>query len=532
MTRSRLVLLVLGCLVLIGITAGITAYLNLQAGLPGAEEIARFRAPAATRVFDCKGRLVAEFFQEKRRPVSLDTIPVYLKEAIIAVEDRRFYSHWGIDLMRIPGLMLWMARHPGRLKATSTITQQLARSMFLTFERTLARKAREAILAVEIERQFSKEEILELYLNQIWLGGSVYGVEAAAERYFGRHVSQLSIAECASLAAMVANPGIYSPHRHADRLVRRRNLFLHKLHETGVISREQYDAAREEPLKVNPLHDGPNEAPYFVEEIRRDLVERYGPDFVYRSGATIHTTLDLDIQRAANVAVEKRLARIEKDYRLRKRKTWYDSVVEVDTAPGPPEYLQGALVALDVRTGYVRALVGGRDFEQSEWNRATQAARQTGSAFKPFLYAAAIDNGLTAADVVVDSAVELRISGQPLYRPRNYDHKFLGPITLRRALALSRNVVAVRLIDRLGPELVARYANLLGITQKLLPVYSLALGSVEVPLLEITAAYTTFANEGRRVKPIFITMIRDNRGLVMEENLPEVSRSCPGRPHT
>ncbi|MFO7676405.1 MAG: PBP1A family penicillin-binding protein [bacterium] len=522
MTRTRGILLALAaCLVLAG-AAAVAGLFGLRGGLPTAEEVAGYRAPASTRVYDRHSRLVHEFYTEKRRPVPLDTIPVWLRKGIILVEDRRFYSHWGIDLMRLPGLAWWMLRHPGRVKGTSTITQQLARSIFLTHERTVTRKVREALLALEIERQFSKDEILELYLNQVWLGGPVYGVESAAERYFGRRVSALSVAECAVIAAMIANPGWYSPYGNPDRLLARRDFFLARLRTSGVITPAQFEEAKAETLRIRALRDTRNDAPYFVEDVRRYLMERYGPDFVYRSGAAVHTTLDLDIQLAANRVLEDRIARLEADYRLRRPKTWYDSVVKLDTAVGRPEYLQGALVVLDVATGEVRAMVGGRDFRQSEWNRASQAARQTGSSFKPFLWCAAIDNGFTVADVLVDSTIELKIPGQPVYRPRNYDHKLLGPVSVRRALALSRNLVAVRLAEKLGPQLLARYANLCGINRKLLPVYSLALGSVEVTLLEMTAAFTTFANEGRRVKPSLITSVRDGRGLVLEETRAEV----------
>ncbi|MBN2538190.1 PBP1A family penicillin-binding protein [candidate division WOR-3 bacterium] len=522
MTESRGRLpLIIGLVLLLGFAGAAAAWLALRSGLPPAAEIAGYRAPAATRVLDSRGRLITEFFQERRRPVPLDSIPGCLKTAVVAVEDRRFYRHWGIDLERLPGLLWWMVRHPGRLKGTSTITQQLARSMFLTFERTVSRKLKEMILAVELERQYSKDEILEMYLNQIWLGGSVYGVEAAAERYFGRRVAQLTTAECAAIAALIANPAAYSPYYAADRLVRRRDFFLAKLRQLGELTEDEYAAAVAEPLVVRPAPPGGNDAPYFVEEVRRDLMDRYGPDFVYRSGATVETTLDLEIQRAANEVIERRLAEIEEGYKLRHPRTWYDSVAQFDSLVGPPGYLQGALVAIDVQTGAVRALVGGRDFRASEYNRATQARRQTGSSFKPFLYAAALDNGFTCADVLVDSTVELRIPGQPTYRPQNYDRKMMGPVTVRQALALSRNLVAVRLIEKVGPELVARYANLLGVRQKLLPVYSLALGSVEVPLIEMTIAFNTLANSGVRVKPLFITRVVDSRGSLVEENLPE-----------
>lgn len=514
--RNGILLTAAAALAVLG-AFGIAGWLSLRADLPSAEEVARYQPPASTRVYDRRNRLIHEYFIEKRRPVRLDTIPACLKQGIIAVEDRRFYSHWGIDLMRIPGLAWWMLRHPGRIKGTSTITQQLARSIFLTYERTLTRKAREALLALELERQFSKDEILEMYLNQVWLGGPVYGVESAAERYFGKRVTELTIAECATIAAMVANPGWYSPYNHPERLIARRDFFLGRLRAGGVITPEQLAQAKAEPLKVNPMRDGRSEAPYFVEDVRRYLMDRYGPDFVYRSGAAVYTTLDIDIQRAANRALEERLARIEADYRLRRSKVWYDSASKADTTIGPTDYLQGAVVVLDVATGQVRAMVGGRDFRQSEWNRASQSARQTGSAFKPFVWCAALDNGHTAADIVVDSTIEIRIPGQPVYRPRNYDLKLLGPVSMRRALALSRNLVAVRLIEKLGPQLVARYAGICGISQKLPAVYSLALGSAEIPLLELTGAFATFANDGRRVKPSLVTVVKDGRGLVLEE---------------
>ena len=520
MRRLRVALAAGIPLALLIVTAG-AVYVTLRAGLPPAEEIAGYRAPASTRVYDCRGRLFHEFYEERRRPVPLDTIPEYLKRAVVAVEDRRFYSHCGVDFVRLPGLLWWMVRHPGRLKGTSTITQQLARSMFLTYRRRLDRKLKEMILAIELERSFSKDEILEMYLNQIWFGGSIYGVEAAAERYFGKHVAQLDLSECATLAALLANPTAYSPYEHLGRLTARRNLFLKRLHEIGAITMEQYQTTLQEQIRTRSQVGTDMAAPYFVEEIRRDLLARYGPDFLYRSGAAVYTTLDLDMQQSANLAVEQQLARIERDYGLKHPKTWYDSAAAVDTSLGPPTYLQGALVALDIRSGAVLAMVGGRDFNASEWNCATQAKRQTGSSFKPFVYAAAIDDGFTAADVLADSAFSVSIPGQPRYVPRNYDGKFLGPVTVRRALALSRNVVAVRVIERLGPELAARYANLLGINEKLPPVYSLALGSAEVSLLDMTTAFAAFGNGGLRIRPRLIERILDANGLTVEERPPE-----------
>ncbi len=493
---------------------------GLFSDIPSAESIANFRPPASTRILDYRGRVIFDFFQEKRRPVRLDSIPGCLRMAVVAIEDRRFYSHWGIDLARVPGLALSMVKRGG-IKGTSTITQQLARSMFLTPERSVSRKAKEMALAVELERRYSKSEILEMYFNQIWFGGSVYGVEAAAEKYFGKTAARLNPVECATLGAMLASPSVYSPYNHPDRLLARRDFFLTKMFRLGCISQQELDMGLKQPLAVLPPGQGGNIAPYFVEEVRRYMMEKYGADFVYKSGSVIYTTLDLDMQQAANLTLLSRLRQIEKDYRLRPTLAAYDSAAKRDSTIGPPRYLQGALLAMDVRTGYVRALIGGRDYRHSEFNRATQARRQAGSAFKPFVFTAAIDNGMTAADIELDSALTIKIAGQPDYQPHNYDRRFLGRITMRRALALSRNLVAVRLITKIGPQLAAHYANVMGITSVLQPVYSLALGSAEVTLLDMVDAYNTLAGSGIRVKPIMVTRIEDARGVVLEENRPE-----------
>ncbi len=508
--------------VIFGLTVAFFAlgYLRLRAELPSPESIINFKAPASTTILDCRGRVIAEFFVERRRPVPLESIPPHLVRGVVAVEDKRFYSHWGIDLIRVGGSIVANILHPQNLQGASTITQQLARSMFLTPKRNLARKLKEMILAVELERHYSKEEILEMYLNQVWFGGSVYGVAAASERYFGKHVARLNPVECATLGAMIANPTVYSPYHHPDNLLRRRNYFLKRLFRSGLLTKEEYENGIKEPLNVQPVGVSQNEAPYFVEEVRRYLIKTYGYDFVYRSGGKIHTTLDLDMQAKAAKALLNWLDQLEEEYRLKPRKALYDSLARSGAEKLPPDYLQGALIIEDVKTGEIRALVGGRDFRQSEFNRATQARRQVGSAFKPFVFLAAIDNGWTAADIENDSALVIRIPGQPDYRPKNYDLKFLGKMTLRRALALSRNLVAVRLGASIGPAVVAKYANLLGIEETIPPYYSIALGSVELTLLEIVNAFNTIANQGVRVKPFFITRVEDEYGLVLEENHP------------
>ncbi|MEO0071018.1 MAG: PBP1A family penicillin-binding protein [candidate division WOR-3 bacterium] len=518
MKRFLFLLLLLIAVCVIIATGG---YFWLRSDLPTPETIVNFKAPASTRILDCQGRVISELFQEKRRPVPLETIPQDLIVVVVTVEDKRFFSHWGIDLIRVMGSIIANILHPKNLQGASTITQQLARSMFLTPKRHLSRKLKEMVLAIELERHYSKQEILEMYLNQVWFGGSTYGVAAASEKYFGKHISRLDPLECATLGAIIANPSAYSPYSHPERLLRRRNYFLTKLYHLKRLTKEKLAELQKQPLSVQPVQGVTNEAPYFVEEVRRYLINRYGYDFVYKSGATVYTTLDLNIQSVANRILLPYLDKLEQEYRLKPSKRYFDSIAKLDTNLKETSYLQTALVVLDVKTGAIRAMIGGRDFRASEFNRATQARRQAGSTFKPFVFTAAIDNGLTAADIEEDEPIVLRIPGQPDYRPHNYDGKCLGKMTLRRALALSRNLVTIRLAARIGPEAVARYANLLGINQKLPPYYSLALGSVEVTLLEMTNAFNTLANQGVRVKPFFITRIDDERGVVLEETRPE-----------
>ncbi len=520
---KKLPVFLLVLIVFLAFTSGIliAGIFRLKSDLPLPQLIQNFSPPATVKIYDCKNRLIGEFFEQRRIPVELDRVPKYLKDAIIAVEDKRFYSHWGLDLIRLGGAIFYNLTSLRTPRGTSTITQQLARNMFLNQERSLARKIKEALLAIQLERTYSKDEILELYLNQVYFGQGVYGVEAAANVYFDKHVWELTLPECATLAALPKAPEYYSPYTNPQALVKRRNFFLTMLYRHKKISRKEMEEAQASPLNVIPKRSLKNEAPYFIEEVRKYLEQRYGYDFINRSGAKIYTTLDLDMQRAANKAVEDFLASIEKSYRLKNSKVRYDSLIAKDSTPPPPNYLQGALVAIEPKTGFIKAMVGGRDFKQSPFNRATQAKRQAGSAFKVFVYTAAIENGFLPSDLELDEPLTLPVPGQPPYIPVNFDYKFLGPVTLRRALALSRNIVAVRLISRLGPELVARYANQLGINEKLRPFYSLALGSSEVTLLEMTYAFAVLANEGNKVTPLMITKIIDANNQVIEENVPE-----------
>lgn len=516
-TKTKKIALILAlCAFIFGIA--FSAIFRLSAGLPSPEEIKNYRPPVSTKIYDCRQRLIYEFFQQKRTPVSLHEIPQQLKDALIAVEDKRFYSHWGVDVIRVFGALFYNLKTMRKAQGASTITQQLARNMFLTQEKTLVRKLKELLLALELERNYSKDEILEMYLNQVWFGAGAYGVEAASQVYFNKSAKDLTLPECALLAALPKAPQYYSPYVNPAQALKRRNLFLKMLYKAKKISKTDLDNALASPLGVVPKKSIKNPAPYFVEEIRKYLVEKYGEDFAYRSGVKIYTTLDLDIQNTANQVLEQHLSQLERDYRLSFTKSKFDSIARFDSLIAP-NYLQGALVAIDPKTGYIKAMVGGRDFAASQFNRATQAKRQAGSAFKPFVYAAAIDQGFTPANLEEDAEIVLNIPGvRESYRPRNFDNRFMGLMTLRRALALSRNIVAVRLISKVSPENVVRYASAMGISSKLQPVYSLALGACEVSLLDMTKAFAVFANNGYKIKPMMILKIVDADNTVIEDN--------------
>lgn len=519
MSRPKAVVIGLGItfgLLACGSGVGVGILRWLQSDLPSPQALLEYEPPVATKVLDREGKEVYQFFVERRDPVELARIPDHLKQALVAVEDWRFWNHWGLDLRYLARASLANLLAGRIIQGGSTITQQLARNMFLTPERTLARKLKEALLAIQLERYYTKEEILELYLNQVYFGAGAYGVEAAAQTYFRRHVWELDLPQCALLAALPKAPTVYSPYQNPEACLARRNLFLKKLYERGYITEAEYRQAVDAPLGVAPKPQRRNEAPYFIEEVRRLLEAKYGSDFLYRSGVVIHTTLDLELQRAANRALTEHLTRIEIERDLPFKKVDYDT----SSKAHPPNYLQGALVALDVQTGAVRAMVGGRDFGQSQFNRATQARRQAGSAFKSFVWTAAVDNGFTPADMELDAPIILSIPGYGRYAPANYDKSFLGLISLREALAKSRNLVSVRLTNRLGPELLVKYAQQMGIRTPLLPVYSLALGSGEVSLLDMAAAYGCLANQGRRVVPYLVERVVDRSGRVLEEHRP------------
>jgi len=442
--------------------------------------------------------------------------------ATLSTEDRNFYQHWGVDLWGIARAAGQDVLHMRRAQGGSTITQQLARNLFLTHERTITRKLKEIALAVEIERNYSKAQILEMYFNQIYFGEGAYGVDAASKTYFDKPLSQLNLAECALLAGIPANPALYSPRHHPDAARLRRSKVLRNMLTTKAISQIELDHAMAAPLGVTPVRYGNDRAPYFIEMVRQHLDERYGSNAVYEGGLRVWTTVDMDLQEIAERAVEKQMVSLEKQLRLKPtHASWVPPPGDSARGAQGPPYLQGALVSLDPRNGYVRALVGGRDFSQSNFNRAIQAHRQPGSAFKPFVYTAAMDNGFHPSDMIVDEPVSFP-GGEDgeLYQPQNYDRTFRGPVTLRYALQQSINIPAIKLLRKVGTSLVASYARRMGIRSPIGQNLSLALGTSEVTLLELTSAYAVFANRGIRNDPMFVLKVEDKNGTVLEKNTP------------
>ena len=492
-------------LVCLGVGLGISGgyFIATLYSIPHIEQLEKYQPSTITRIYSNDGEVLAEFFQERREVISLSQIPLHLQEAFISIEDQRFYQHGAVDLRRIVG-MLWANLRARRIvQGGSTITQQLARTLFLTPEKTLTRKIKELILAVQIERKYSKKEILEMYLNQIYFGHGVYGVGEAASYYLGKKVGDLNIAESAFLAAIPRNPAYYSPLTHPEHTHQRKKIILKKMYELGFINEEQWKKARERPIEIikNRKKEGNIYlAPYFVEWIRQKIEEKHGYEALWRGGLKVYTTLDFNLQKIAEKALV--------DY-LEKNNH------------------QGALLAMDPHTGFVKALVGGRSFKESQFNRAIQAYRQTGSAFKLFTYTAAIDSKkFSPVSLFFDAPVIFKKgkTGKEFWSPRNYEGYFWGKVYLWQMLAHSINVSSVRLLEKVGIEKVIHYAHLLGIESNLNHDLTLTLGTSSLSLLEMVRAYATIANYGIKIKPIFIRRVEDREGRILEENFPKGER--------
>jgi penicillin-binding protein 1A len=599
--RSLLIRLgILAFVFFLGIPGG-----YLVAGMinrPLVEELHQYRPDAITRIFDRNGEVFAEYSIQKRIVVPKGAMSPHLIHAIIATEDARFYEHGGIDPKAIVRAGMKDALAGKKLQGASTLTQQLARQIFLTPEKRWKRKIDEAFLAVDIEKNFTKEQIFELYANQVYLGHGAYGVEAASRLYFGKHASELSIPEAALIAALIQRPSATSPMENAPRALERRNYVLRRMAEVGFITATERDQGIRTPLVLRSFEEEtPEVGAYFAEEVRKMVQRQYGTDDLYRGGLDVQTTMDSRIQRAAEEALKEGLHAFDRRRGFRKPErnllaeglqpedfedpSWRggissgrlypaavlnveEGVIRVriagETIDLPRDaysswrgrspltlierghivhvrleeqedesrvwYLeqlpevQGAVVVLDVTTGEVRAVVGGYDFHVSKFNRATQALRQTGSAFKPFVYGAAFEKGYTPADTVFDAPVELEV-GTRRYSPRNYGGTHEGIITLQRALELSINIPAVKVLTLVGVESVIDFARRTGIRTELPPYPSLALGAAGVPPVQMAAAFNTFANYGVHIRPRMIGSISDSTGKTIHQTYPQMTEA-------
>ncbi|MFZ0278688.1 MAG: PBP1A family penicillin-binding protein [Candidatus Sulfotelmatobacter sp.] len=581
---------------LVGATTGLL--LVYTTDLPQVEALEAYRPSSITELYDDHGRVIGSFALQRRVVAGYDDFAPVLRDALVSIEDKDFYRHSGINFWRIVGAAYRDIESGGKVQGASTLTMQLARNLFLSPDRSFHRKVQEAMLAIQIERRFTKPQIFALYANQIFLGHGVYGFEAASEFYFSKPARQLTLTEAALLAGLPKSPAYYSPINHPDRAMKRRNLVINAMLEDGKITAAQAEDARSSPIVLHLAHDPNSLAPYFVEEIRRYLENKYGADQVHEGGLKVYTSLDVDLQNAANQAVLDGLAAYERRHGWQghlenvvaegnaidkyEHPDWEDepevdgyvhalvtsagvgiatlkfgryaaAVGQADVAwtkgkiqnllrPGDICYVkilslnangssrvsleqdsgaQGALMAIDNATGGIKAMVGGRDFSESKFDRATQALRQVGSSFKPYVYTTVIDKGASPNDTILDEPVTFETGSGP-YSPHNYDEKFEGIITLRRALAQSRNIPALKLANKVGIKSVIDYAERFGITAKLPPYLPVALGSAEITLIEQTSAYSVFPNDGVRVTPHYITKVTDYEGRVLEEDYPEV----------
>jgi penicillin-binding protein 1A len=506
-------------LALVGAISGL--FLLWGPDLPSPHNPQEVEPPRKTVVLDHRGETIAEFFIENRSPMPLAQIPEVMRQAVLATEDRRFFRHWGVDLPGVLRAITSNVAAGGIRQGASTITQQLARNAFLSHSQTMERKVKEAVLAIRLERSFSKEEILEFYLNRIYFGEGTYGVEAASQRYFGKSCRDLTLPEAAMLAGLPANPGAYSPSHHPEAAQRRRNSVLRRMEDTGVIDRQTRSEAENADVRLANGPHGESPSAYFTEMVRQELMGRFGGAQVYEGGLTVYTTLDLGLQRAAVGSMETQLKAIEMEKAIVYRRVLRTGVRGDSTAAkgAKTPYLQGALIALEPQNGAIRALVGGRSFAESNFNRAVQARRQPGSAFKPIVAAQALRQGYNPNSILQDTPVSYHWGGQT-WSPQNFDHKFRGPVTLRYTLQKSINVPTIRLLDALGARNVVEMAERMGFTGHITPQLSLALGTAEVTPEEITSAYGSFANRGIRVEPYAVDRVEDRSGRVLLEHQP------------
>jgi penicillin-binding protein 1A len=502
--RSRLgtVLLVATlCFLILAIIVSSILYYVLHQELPSIAALKDYRPSIATRVYADNNELIDEFFMEDRKIIKLSEVPKVVIQAFVAAEDARFYQHTGFDLVSMTRAFYKNIEAGRIVQGGSTITQQVAKSLYLSSERSYMRKIKEAILAYKIDKYLSKDEIMNLYLNHIYLGHGTYGIEAASQGYFGKSARHLNLAEASLLAGLPKAPSSYSPFLHLDKARQRQAYVLERMVEDEYITAAEKERALTAPITLKSIRPKEKIAPYFVENIRKYIMEKYGSDVLYKEGLEVYTTLNIDMQKAARDAVERGLQELEDREKYEKG------------------LVQGAFLCMEVKTGAITAMVGGRDFKKSEFNRATQSRRQPGSAFKPFIYTAAFDKGMTPSTRILDAPIvyEDRASPGGFWKPRNFDGKFNGPTTLRNALVQSRNIITIKILQEIGVDYAAAYATNMGITSPLSRNLSMALGTSGVTLQEMVRAYSVLANQGKRVVPFFIKKIVDRTGHIFEE---------------
>ena len=590
-------------------------FFYLLATLPKVDRLADYRPPIVSQVFGDDGSLVGEFYLERRTVVPVEKIPKKLIYAFVAAEDANFYQHGGIDYLGIIRAAFKNFISFSKKEGASTITQQVAKSMLLTPEKKYSRKLKEAILASRMERALTKDEILYIYLNQIYMGAGAYGVQLAAETYFGKDVEQLNLAEMAMLAGLPKAPSLYSPIKHLERARQRQAYVLERMVKEGYVTQAEADHARNTPIVIRSKKKvNSDQSAYFLEQVRMQLEEKYGEDRLYKEGLKIYTTMSAEMQMAAYDAIVNGLKAVDKSqgYRgplkyltenevedfckkvedgideaslkagatyqgvvtavnaakgeltvrvgerrgtlSRKNMSWAGKIPLIDSYERPGDIkgkvmilgsvievsivtpdvnksgavfaldqeplAQAALFAMDPKSGAVKAMVGGYDFKRSQFNRAMQARRNPGSAFKPIIYAAAIDKGMTPASIIDDSPVEYDSGKEKAWTPKNYDNIYRGPVTMREALTNSINVVSVKILENIGVGYAIDYAKKLGITSPLANNLTLALGSSSVTPMELTSAYAVFASGGYRLTPYFVTKVTDRDGRVLEEISP------------
>lgn len=483
-------------------------YYILLKELPSIAALKDYRPSITTRVYADNGELIDEFFLEDRKVIKYEDIPKIVIQAFIAAEDARFFQHKGFDMQSMSRAFFKNIEAGRIVQGGSTITQQVAKVLYLSPEKSYMRKIKEALLAYKIDKYLTKEEIITLYLNHIYLGHGTYGIEAASQGYFGKSARDLTLAEAAVLAGLPKAPSSYSPYTHPDKAYQRQVYVLSRMLEDKYISKAEKDLAVATKIRFRSIKPKDKIAPYFIENVRRYVQEKYGRDVLYREGLEVYTTLNIQMQKAARDAVEQGLKEVEA------RENFEQGLV------------QGALFAMDPKSGAIRSMVGGRDFNRSEFNRATQSRRQPGSAFKPIIYTAAFDKGMTPSTVIVDSPIVYPDPSRPdgVWKPRNFDEKFLGPTTLHNALVHSRNIITIKVLEEIGIDYATAYAANMGITSPISRNLSIALGTAGVTLQELVRAYGVLANEGRRVQPFFIKKIVDRTGHVFEEAQPKVEQ--------